>query len=1029
MDRLISWSLAHRALVLLLAGFLLVWGLYVARNAPVDVFPDLTAPTVAVLTEAPGFATEEVERLVTFPVESVLTGAGGVRRVRSFSTAGISIVYVDFDWGVDVLRARQTVSEKLSLASQALPETVRAPALGPITSIMGEVSFAGLTGASDDPFALRDFADRILRRRLLAVPGVAQVSVLGGAAREFRVALDPARLAAHGAGVGAVAEALRRANQTVSAGFASAGGTEYVITSGGRLRGAADVAETVVIDRPDAPVRVSDLGEVTEAARPVRGAGSVMGESGIVIGIQKQPEVNTLELTKRLDAALDDLQRELPPGATLHRDLLRQADFIEVTLRNLLHALRDGAILVVAIVGLFLLNLRATAITITALPLSLLAALLVLDALGHTLNAMTIGGMAIAVGALVDDAVIDVENVFRRLCENARLPEARRVRAIDVVRDASVEIRGSIVFATLIIILVFLPSFFLDGVEGRLLLPLGLTYVIALAASLIVALTVTPVLCLLLLPQSRAVRSGHEPAPVRAVRGGYERMLAPVLRRPLLILAPSLLLLGAAGWSASRLGSSFLPEFQEGALTITAVTLPGVSMEQSDRLVRVAERLLLAQPEVRSIARRTGRAELDEHAEGVEFSELDVRLAPGIGDKEELLARLRAELTMVPGLQFSFGQPISHRIDHMLSGTRAAIAVKVFGRDLAELRRIAESVRAAMQAVPGAVDAAVETQVEVPALRLTPDRGALAALGVPADEFAAVAEALYQGHLATEVIAGTARYGVMLRLGSEEPDPAALAQVPVAAAGALHPLGSLAEIRRTSAPNKIGHENGERRIVVSCNVAGRDLGAVAHEVRQAVDPVVAAAPGHRVEYAGQFESAASARTRLLLLGALVVLGIGFLLHAAFDNTRDALLVMTNLPLALIGGVAGVWWSGGVLSIGALVGFIAVFGIAARNGIMLVSHVRHLQLREGVSDFHEAVTRGCRERVVPILMTALAAGLALVPLALAGGKPGSEIQTPMAQVILGGLLSSTALNLLVVPALYLRFGRPAVPTVR
>lgn len=1024
MDRLISWSLGHRALVLLMAGALLVWGLMVARSAPVDVFPDLTAPTVAVLTEAPGFAADEVERLVTFPVESVLTGAGGVRRVRSSSLAGISIVHADFDWGVDVLRARQTVSEKLALAAGALPETVRAPALGPITSIMGEVSFAGLTGADSEPFVLRDFADRVLRRRLLSVPGVAQVSVLGGDAREFRVSLEPERLALHGVGVAAVADALRRANQTVSAGFASAQGTEYVLTAGGRLRGARDVAETVVLDRPGAPVRVADLGAVDEAARPARGAGSVMGRPGVVIGIQKQPEVNTLELARRLDAALDELQRELPPGATLHRDLLRQADFIEVALRNLVLALRDGALLVVAIVGLFLLNLRATAITITALPLSLIAALLVLDALGHTLNAMTIGGMAIAVGALVDDAVIDVENVFRRLRENALRGVGGRRPVLDVVRDASVEIRASIVFATLIIILVFLPSFFLEGVEGRLLLPLGLTYVIALAASLIVALTVTPVLCLSLLPGARAVRSGHEPAPARLLRRGYERLLAPILRRPALIFAPSLLLLGGAGWSASGLGSSFLPEFQEGALTVTAVTLPGVSLEQSVRLARVAEETLLRQPEVRSVARRTGRAELDEHAEGVEFSEFDVRLVPDAADKEEFLARLRSELAMAPGLQFSFGQPISHRIDHMLSGTRAAIAVKVFGEDLGELRRIAESAREAMESVPGVVDAAVETQVEVPALRILPDRGALAALGVPAEEFVAVTEALYQGHLATEILAGTARYAVALRLGGEEPDPAALASTPLAASGVLHPLGALAEIRRSSSPNKIGHENGERRIVVSCNVVGRDLGAVAEEVRAAVDPLIAAEAGHRVEYAGQFESAARAQARLALLGALVVLGVGFLLHTAFGNARDALLVMTNLPLALIGGVAGVWWSGGVLSIGALIGFIAVFGIAARNGIMLVSHVRHLQLREGVQDFAVAVARGSSERVVPILMTALAAGLALVPLALAGGEPGSEIQTPMARVILCGLLSSTALNLLVVPALYLRCGRPA-----
>lgn len=1026
MDALITWSLRHRALVLLGACALLVWGAIAARRMPVDVFPDLTAPTVTVLTEAPGLAAVEIEHLVTFPIESTLTGAHGVRRVRSSSTAGISIVHADFDWGTDILRARQTVAEKIALAEGALPESAGSPALGPVTSIMGEVLFTGVTGGVGDPLELRDYADRVLRRRLLAVPGVAQVGVIGGDAREFQVQLDPARLALHGITTLEVAEALRAANHTVSAGFASAGGAEYVISSASRLRGAEGVAGVVVRGGPGAQVRVADLGAVIEAARPVRGTGSVMGEPGIVLGIQKQPEVNTLELTRLLDEALDELELELPPGATLHRDLLRQADFIETSLLNLLHALRDGALLVVAIIGLFLLNLRATAITLTALPLSLIAALLALEALGHTLNAMTIGGMAIAVGALVDDAVIDVENVFRRLRENARRPEGERRLSLDVVRDASIEIRASIVFATLIIILVFIPSFFLEGVEGRLLLPLGLTYVVALAASLLVAVTVTPVLCALLLPGARSVQTGVEPAPVRVLRAGYDRALAAAMKRSRVLLVALALLAVGAGIGASRFGTAFLPEFQEGALTITAVTLPGTSLEQSDELTRLAERIVLRQPGVLSVARRTGRAELDEHAEGVEFSEIDVRMEPGLQDREAMLAQLRSELAMVPGVLFTIGQPISHRIDHMLSGTRAAIAVKIFGPDLAVLRRLAATARDAMAAVPGAVDLAVETQVEIPALHIVPDPARLAAAGMSPAEFSAVIASLYQGSPVTEILHDKSRFGVVLRHGSADPDPADLEQLLVAAGGALVPLGDLAGVTRTSTPNKIGHENGERRIVVSCNVAGRDLGAVATEIRQAVEPLLAGERSYRVEYGGQFESASRARQRIFLLGALVVAGISILLHAAFRDARDAALVMSNLPLALIGGVAGVWWSGGVLSIGALVGFIAVFGIAARNGIMLVAHIRHLQEREGVSDFREAVCRGASERVAPILMTALAAGLALIPLAFSGGKPGSEIQTPMAQVILCGLFTSTALNMFVVPALYLRFGRRAQP---
>jgi len=749
----------------------------------------------------------------------------------------------------------------------------------------------------------------------------------------------------------------------------------------------------------------------------------VNGTPGVVVGIQKQPDVNTLKLTERVDQVLDELAPKMPEGMALHRDLLRQADFIEAAVRNVVHALRDGGLLVILVVGFFLVNLRATLITLTAIPLSLLVAVILLDAFGGTVNAMTLGGMAIAVGALVDDAVIDVENVFRRLRENAHRPASERRPARAVVLDASVEIRSSIVFATLIIILVFLPLFFLSGVEGRLLEPLGLAYVVSLAVSLLVALSLTPVLCLLLIPGSRAVRTAREARHVRILKALYRSSLESVLRRPWMPVAATLVLLLLAGISATALGSSFLPAFNEGALTVTAVTLPGTSLAESDRLGRMAERVLLAQPEVVTVARRTGRAALDEHAEGVEFAEIDVRLESRDRTREEFLEDLRRALSVVPGMLFNIGQPISHRIDHMLSGTRAALAVKVFGPDLQELRRIAAAAREAMAGIPGVVDLAVEQQAAVPALQVYLDRQAMGRLGVDPEEVATVLQAAFLGHQTTELLERGYPFDVVLRLESAAAQPASLGRLPLVAGEHLLPLSAVARVVRDATPNRVRRENGQRRLVISCNVAGRDLVSVVEDVRRVVQPLLEGRREYRVEFGGQFESARSARQRLLILAIVVILGIGFLLRQAFGGSRDALFVMANLPLALIGGVAGVHLGGGVLSVGSLIGFITVFGIATRNGIMLVAHIRHLQAQEGVRDFREAVLRGSVERLIPILMTALATGIALIPLALGGGKPGSEIQTPMAQVILCGLVSSTFLNMIVVPTLYYRFGKP------
>ncbi|RUL86975.1 efflux RND transporter permease subunit [Tautonia sociabilis] len=1031
LNAIIRLSLTNRALVIVLSVLLLAAGGYVASRMPVDVFPDLTAPTVTVITEAHGMAPVEVETLVTFPIEAALNGAANVRRVRSSTAVGISVVWVEFDWGTDIYTARQVVTEKLSLVAGGLPPEVEKPILAPISSIMGEILFLALTSDRHSGIELRTVASTVVRRRLLSVPGVSQVTPIGGGEKQYQVVLSPARLQAYRLSVAEVARQLAGTNQNASAGFLVQGGQELLIQGLGRVRTPADIAQTVVAVRDGVPILVGQLGVVQIGEAIKRGEGSAQGEPAVILGIQKQPGANTLELTRALDRTLDEIERSLPEGMAINRDIFRQAEFIETAIRNVEHALRDGGILVVVIVMLFLANLRASFITLLAIPLSLVSAVLVLKALGATINTMTLGGMAIAIGELVDDAIIDVENVFRRLRENARLPEDRRRHPLVVVYQASLEVRASVVFATFIILLVFLPLFFLGGVEGRLLQPLGLAYIVSLFASLVVALTLTPALCSLLLPESRAVLVEHEPRIVSACKRLYSPVLARALRHPGLVYAPAALLLLGALLYLPRVGQSFLPEFNEGSLTISAVTLPGTSLAQSDELGRVVERVLLSRPEVTGVARRTGRAELDEHAQGVEAAELDVsfRLAEG-RDKGAFLAALREDFSLVPGMNITIGQPISHRIDHMLSGTRANIALKIFGDDLYKLRTLAEAVREQASAVPGVVDLSVEQQVDIPVLKVRFDREAIARHGLTVAEVASTVETAFRGEAVSQVLEGQNAFDLVVRVGDpREITPEAIQNLPVdTPGGAKVPLKALARIERSTGPNQISRENVQRKIVVMANVSGRDLGGVVEDIRARV---AAAVPfgrgqyeGYYIEYGGQFESAAETTRLLAVLGAVVVLGIAFLLNLSFGSARDALLVMANLPFALIGGVLGLYLSGGVVSIASLVGFITLFGIATRNGIMLVSHIRHLQLFDGVTDLGEAVYRGAMERLAPILMTALCAGLALVPLALGGGKPGSEIQTPMAIVILFGLLSSTALNMIVLPALYLRFGRPA-----
>jgi CzcA family heavy metal efflux pump len=1018
-DRIIAWSLHNRPLVLGASVVLLLAGGWVTARMPVDVLPDLTAPTVTILAEGQGMAPTDMEALVTFPIETALNGASGVRRVRSATAVGVAVIWVEFEWGQDVYRARQTVAERMAAVAADLPPQVDAPTLAPVSSIMGEILFLALRSDRHSPLELRTIAETQVRRRLLAVPGVSQVVATGGAERQFQVVVSPDRLTTSGITLDELADALADGNRNTSAGFRVVSGQEYLIQGVGQVASLADIERTVVATRAGQPVLVRDLGIVRVGEALKRGAGSYNGEPAIILGVQRQPDVNTLALTRTLEAVIDDLQPTLPEGVRIERNVMRQADFIEVAIANLNAALRDGTLLVIAVTVVFLANVRAAGITLVAIPLSLVAAVIGLSLAGLSLNSMTLGGLAIAIGALVDDAIVDVENVLRRLRENAGRPEAERRSAFEIVYEASREIRGSIVFATAIVMLVFTPVFFLGDVEGRLLRPLGLAYLIAIFASLVVALTVTPVLSFYLLPRLRAVREGREPIVVQALKRGYARVLPAVLDRRHRVFGGALILLVVAGAGASRLGRSFLPEFNEGALVIGAVTLPGTSLAASDELGATLERLLLQVPEVASTARRTGRGERDEHVQGVEAGEIDVRLRDSDRSREAVLEEIRARAALVPGVNLTIGQPISHRIDHMLSGTRANLAIKVFGDNLTDLRRLAEAVRRAVSDVDGLVDLSVEQQTDIPTVRVGFDRIALARHGLQAGRAADTLQAALVGREVGQVLDGQVAVPLVVRypelvdqhLDAVKATPLALAD------GRRVPLAAVADIREDRSPNFISRENVQRKITVSANVAGRDLGGVVEDVRRVVAERVPLPAGYRIEYGGQFESSDQASRLLLWLSAGVVVLMFLVLVTAFGSSGRAALIMVNLPLALMGGVLGVHLSGGVLSVASIIGLIALIGIAARNGIMLVSHIDHLRRQDGVRDVRTAVIEGAVDRIVPILMTALSTGLALVPVALGAGEPGSEIQAPMAWVIIGGLFSSTLLNMIVIPAAY------------
>ena len=1027
-DRIISWSLHNRPLVLGLSVLFLAVGGWVAWQMPVDVLPDLTAPTVTILVEGQGMAPTDMEALVTFPIETALNGAAGVRRVRSATAVGIAAVWVEFEWGQDIYRARQTVNERVAAVASDLPPQVDAPTLAPVSSIMGEILFVALRSDRHDPLELRTIAEAQVRRRLLAVPGVSQVVATGGGERQFQVVVWPDRLTAADVSIDQLEEALRRASRNTSAGFRVASGQEYLIQGVGQIRTIADIEQTVVVARDTRPILVSDLATVRVGEALKRGEGSYNGEPAVILGIQRQPDVNTLQLTRTLDEAFDEIQATLPEGVRIERDVMRQADFIEVALSNLNAALRDGTLLVLVVTVVFLANLRAAGVILVAIPLSLVAAVIGLRIAGLSINSMTLGGLAIAIGALVDDAIVDVENILRRLRENATRPDAERRSILEVVYLASKEIRGSIVFATIIVMLVFLPLFFLADVEGRLLQPLGLAYLIALFASLVVALTVTPVLSYYLLPALRSVREAHEPAVSRWLKRHYGRSVPWALDHRTIVFAAAGILLVIAGLGLPRMGRAFLPEFNEGALVIGAVTLPGTSLEASDQLGTALERQLQRVPEVVSSARRTGRAERDEHVQGVESAEIDVKLRESHRTRAQVLDDIRSRLSLLPGVNVTIGQPISHRIDHMLSGTRANIALKIFGEDLQALRDTGADVQAAVQGIEGLVDLSLEQQTDIPTVRVRFDRGALGRHGLQAGAAAEALETALAGREVAQILVGQIAVPLVIRYpDADRPDLEAIRDTPLrTSSGGRVPVSAVADVREDRSPNFISRENVRRKITVTANVSGRDLGSVVRDVQNAVATRVQLPNGYRVEYSGQFESSRQAASLLLWLSLAVVIAMFFILAAAFGSSALAALIMVNLPLALIGGIAGVFVSGGVLSIASLIGLIALLGIAARNGIMLVSHIEYLRHEEGVADLRRAVVQGSIDRVMPILMTALCTGLALVPVALGAGEPGSEIQAPMASVIIFGLISSTALNMLVVPAayyaLYARLGR-------
>lgn len=1018
LDKIIRFSLQNRLFILMAAVLLMVGGIYTTYHMDVDVFPDLNAPTVVVMTEATGMAAEEVEKLVTFPVESAVNGATDVRRVRSSSTTGFSVVWVEFDWGTDIYKDRQIVSEKLAEVSESLPPTCGKPTLGPQSSILGEVFIIGLTSDKTSMQDLRTIADWTIRPRLLSLGGVAQVTVLGGDIKEYQILLSPEKMRHYGIALQEVMNAAQDMNRSSAGGVLYEYGNEYII------RGVLSTNDADAIDRAvvkmdgDAPITLSSIAEIKAGAKaPKLGLASHRGKPAVLMTVTKQPNASTIELTAKLDKAVEDLKTQIPADINVATDIFRQQKFIDSSIDNIKKSLYEGALFVIIVLFFFLMNVRTTLISLVTIPLSLVVSILTLKFMGLTINTMSIGGMAIAIGSLVDDAIVDVENVFKHLRQNRKLPESERKSVIEVVFNASREVRLPILNSTFIIVVSFVPLFFLTGMEGRMLRPLGIAFITALFASTLVALTLTPVLCSYLLGGDKSDKAGKDPAVVRWLQKVYNVALEWVISHKKTTLGAVLALFAVALGIFFSLGSSFLPAFNEGSFTINVSTLPGVSLEESDNVGRRAEELLLTVPEIKTVARKTGRAELDEHALGVNVSEIEAPFELGKRSKKEVVAEVRAKLNTLPGVNVEIGQPISHRIDAMLSGTRANIAIKLFGTDLDKMFLLGNQIKAEIEGIPGIADLNVEQQIERPQLQIVPNREMMAKYGITPSEFNDMVEVYLAGKVVSQVYEGNKVFDLTLKAADDSRNSIEeIRNIPVDALGGKIPFGQIAQIRSAAGPNTINRENVARKIVISANVSDGDLQGAVTKIQKAIRDNIELPEGYHVEYGGQFESAQSASRTLLFTSLMAIIVIFLLLYGQFKDVRQASAVLLNLPLALIGGIFAIFFADKIISIPAIIGFISLFGIATRNGMLLIDRYNELR-SEGLS-LHDAVIKGSLDRLNPILMTALTSALALVPLALGGELPGNEIQSPMAKVLLGGLLTSTMLNGFIIPVVYI-----------
>ena len=1018
LNNIIRFSLKNRIVVLVSAILLVVFGIYTAKTMDVDVFPDLNAPTVVVMTEAGGMAPEEVERLVTFPLETAVNGATDVRRVRSSSTTGFSIVWVEFNWGMDIYRARQIVSEKMAEVRDQLPENVGNPTLGPQSSILGELMFVAITADSTSLRDLRTLADWTIRPRLLATGGVAQVSVLGGELREYQILLDPARMKHYGIGLNDVLTAVNGMNQNTSGGVLYEYGNEYIVRGVRSTTDLSEMGKSLVKRVNGMPIMLRDVAEVKIGDKaPKMGVASLKGKPCVIMTVTKQPNTSTLDLSKQIDAALLDVQKSLPKDVSLSTDVYRQERFITSSIDNVKKSLYEGGFFVVIVLFLFLMNVRTTVISLVTIPVSLVVSIVTLHILGLTINTMSLGGMAIAIGSLVDDAIVDVENVFKRLRENTLLPEEQQRPLLTVIFEASREVRMPILSSTLIIIVSFIPLFFLTGMEGRLLAPLGIAFITALCASTVVALTLTPVLCSFLLGRKQGKDGEKEPVVALWLKRHYTSLLQKAISRKRVVLSVTGALLVLALVVFFSLGRSFLPPFNEGSFTINVSTMPGISLEESDKIGGRVEKILLQIPEIKTVARKTGRAELDEHALGVNNSEIEAPFVLSDRSKDEVIADIRSRLGEIPGVSIEVGAPITHRIDAMLSGTQANIAIKLFGDDLNKMYSLGNLIKEEIADIKGIADLNVEQQVERPQLQIVPNREMMAKYGLTMSEFGEMVNILLNGQVVSLVYEGNRSFDLTLKVNDDSRSTAErIKNLTISVDGQAIPLCHIADVISATGPNTINRENVARKLVVSANVAGRDLTGVVSDIQERINERVSFPEGYHVEYGGQFESEKAASQTLLVMSIFSILIIFLLLFAQFRNFTQAAVILLNLPLALIGGVMAVSMTDGMISIPAIIGFISLFGIATRNGMLLISRFNDLR-NEGLSVL-ECVMRGSTDRLNPILMTALTSALALIPLVLGGDLPGNEIQSPMAKVILGGLFTSTFLNAFIIPIMYL-----------